>query len=67
MSSPGSFQFYVTIDGFALETRGLVEEYNSQGIITQIGLVTSGFVVGEGDFWVLSDSAVDPGWVESDA
>jgi hypothetical protein len=62
-----AFNFYVYIDAMALATNGNVLEQFPYEYIAPIGLMTHGFVCGEGDFWKYDDAAVNPNWTEDDA
>lgn len=61
-----AYQFYVTYDGYELATQGLVEEWGLTQRITPIGLLTHGFVVGDGDFWYYGETISDAGWTKVD-
>lgn len=63
-----AFQFVVKIDGVAVVTQGLAQEWALPPtfFITQTGLLTQGLVVGKGDFWQWADASSNAGWVEAD-
>lgn len=63
-----AFQFVVEIDGIAVVTKGLAQEWPIPPtfFLTPLALVTNGLIVGKGDFWQYADTPADAGWVEAD-
>lgn len=65
--SSRAFQFYVGVDGYALCTKGFVEEWSvPAGRITPTGLLTFGFIIGLGDFWYYDENIANANWVDVD-
>lgn len=65
-ASGTAFKFYVTVDGYAVLTEGLVYSWSNTVYITPIGLLTDGLVVGEGDFWQYADAPGNASWANAE-